>query len=318
MSRKASLGVILALAPAGLGSARAEVPSLIPYQGRLSDASGAPVQGLRDITFRIYDAEVLGNKLWEETQQNVQILRGLFSVRLGAANGWSPAIFAGGDSFLEIEIGGSAFTPRKRLVAVPYAANAALIGGKEISVFYRPAPDGSVDVGGGIVFQNMAEPPDTPTTGLGVLYARDGRLYFKNDDGLETDLATEARAGARGEPGDTGPAGLAGAQGLTGSPGPRGDVGPPGYPGPQGPPGAPGPLAPPPPRQSYSSELTRYRPTTCTSSISQWGAARSLKPSCTTSGGWAGNAGAPTCRYVEGTRISAYTVQWSWKTCAAR
>jgi len=66
-----------------LTTARAEIPHLINYQGKLSDANGTPVTGTKQITFRLYDTASGGTPLWEE-MQSVTINRGIFNVLLGS------------------------------------------------------------------------------------------------------------------------------------------------------------------------------------------------------------------------------------------
>ena len=59
----ASLGLMVALAPS---EARADVPNLLNHQGRLYDASGAPVTGPVDMEFALYDAELSPTAIWSE------------------------------------------------------------------------------------------------------------------------------------------------------------------------------------------------------------------------------------------------------------
>ncbi|RMG62207.1 MAG: hypothetical protein D6715_12485, partial [Calditrichaeota bacterium] len=49
----------------------AQAPRQLSYQGMLTDAEGNPVDGTRNMTFRIYDADVGGNELWEESHEMV-------------------------------------------------------------------------------------------------------------------------------------------------------------------------------------------------------------------------------------------------------
>ncbi len=62
----------------------AEVPSLINYQGRLTDEQGAPVTGNRTIKVRIYDAPTGGNMTYEETIGSVAVTHGTYSFRFGS------------------------------------------------------------------------------------------------------------------------------------------------------------------------------------------------------------------------------------------
>lgn len=64
--------------------AAAQVPSLINYQGRLSDASGAPVTGSKNFSISIYDAATAGNLLYTETIGAVTLdANGVYSFQFG-------------------------------------------------------------------------------------------------------------------------------------------------------------------------------------------------------------------------------------------
>ena len=80
--------VLLMIAGTSSPAVRAEpkpVPDLINYQGRvyLEDGS-ADVTGLYDIEFRLYHVSTDGTALWGERHVGVQVVRGAFSVILGA------------------------------------------------------------------------------------------------------------------------------------------------------------------------------------------------------------------------------------------
>jgi len=63
----------------------AAVPASINYQGRLTDAQGAPVTGNRTLAVKIYDAATGGNVLYAETIGAVAVKGGLYSFQFGAA-----------------------------------------------------------------------------------------------------------------------------------------------------------------------------------------------------------------------------------------
>jgi hypothetical protein len=196
-------------------SAMAEVPSLINYQGKLSDKSGNPVNGTKNFSVRIFDAKEGGKEIYEEEVGAVAVKDGLYSFGFGEAgksvvtpteilaradgekqvfnyitknkpilgnvkisgaglswtddagssdtskftstlnknSGAASAIFLtqapdsgtevlisydhnsdgvmgalsrGGQSWLEITVGGETLSPRERLVAVPFAVNSEL------------------------------------------------------------------------------------------------------------------------------------------------------------------------------------------------
>jgi hypothetical protein len=66
--------------------AAAQVPSLINYQGRLTDASGAPVTGSKNFSISIYDAATEGNLLYNETIGAVTLdANGVYNFQFGSA-----------------------------------------------------------------------------------------------------------------------------------------------------------------------------------------------------------------------------------------
>jgi hypothetical protein len=67
-------------------TASAQVPSLINYQGRLTDSNGAPVTGNKNFAISIYDAATGGNLLYEETIGAVTLdANGVYSFQFGSA-----------------------------------------------------------------------------------------------------------------------------------------------------------------------------------------------------------------------------------------
>ena len=70
------------------------VPKMLNYQGYLTDTLGSPVTDNLDMTFKIFDAVSSGNELWLETQSNVPIERGVFSVILGETTPIPDSVFA--------------------------------------------------------------------------------------------------------------------------------------------------------------------------------------------------------------------------------
>ena len=105
----------------------AEVPARINYQGYLTDTSGNPVaDGDYAMGFAIFDVPTSGTALWSESQ-TVSLAGGLYNVELGL-NPFSDDLFDG-DLYLEVEVNGEIFAPRKRLIATPFAMKAALSDG---------------------------------------------------------------------------------------------------------------------------------------------------------------------------------------------
>lgn len=108
--------------------AEAASPVVIPYQGKLTDASGAVINGAQSIRFSLWNAAAAGVELWNETQATVAVANGLFNVDLGTASAIPTSIFTGNDLFLEIKVGAdAAMTPRQRLGSVGYAIRAGIM-----------------------------------------------------------------------------------------------------------------------------------------------------------------------------------------------
>jgi len=98
-------------------------PSLqnrMSYQGRLTDAGGNPVNGTRNMTFRLFTAESGGSAIWTETQNNVPVNNGIFNVVLGVNAALDEANFHQ-PLYLEVVVAGQTLTPRQQLLGAPYA-----------------------------------------------------------------------------------------------------------------------------------------------------------------------------------------------------
>jgi len=117
-----------------------EIPNLIGYQGRLTDAGGNPIEGSRSITFRIYDASAGGNLLWDETHGNVTVTNGIFDVLLGSVDALNLPFDA--QYYLGIQVGADPeMTPRQKLASVGYAykaKDADTVGGIQVSTTPEP------------------------------------------------------------------------------------------------------------------------------------------------------------------------------------
>jgi hypothetical protein len=99
------------------------VPKLMNYQGYLTDTLGVPIDDTLDMTLKIYDASSTGNELWSETQTNVPIVRGVFSVILGESTAIPDSVFLDFTStWLELTLEGpQTLLPRTRITSVGYA-----------------------------------------------------------------------------------------------------------------------------------------------------------------------------------------------------
>ena len=140
MFRAPAVLCCLAFASAAL----ADAPAKLAYQGRLLDASGAPAQGVVDLTFSVFAAATGGNPLWSEPE-HVALTDGFYAVTLGDAAPLTPDVFDGTERFLETAVGGTALTPRQRVDSVPYAFAATTAAALQGNAVAPGAPgDGQV------------------------------------------------------------------------------------------------------------------------------------------------------------------------------
>ena len=103
-----------------LKSTTAQVPYVINYQGVLFDNDDQPVNGDRDLTFRLYDQEsaAVEDAIWEDTYLSVHIVSGLFTVELSIP----PSDFDNPDLWLGVQVdGGAELEPRLSITSVPYS-----------------------------------------------------------------------------------------------------------------------------------------------------------------------------------------------------
>src|SRR3990167_2314498 len=100
--------------------AYANAPRLISFQGQLTDTNGVRLQGNYSMTFRMYNVPSGGSSLWTEAQSSVSITSGVFDVELGSV---TPLTLAFDTQYwLGVSIAGNAeMTPRRKLLASPYA-----------------------------------------------------------------------------------------------------------------------------------------------------------------------------------------------------
>ena len=134
--QKGGAALVAALAGTGLAyssSASAQtVPLALTQQGRLLDATGAPVDGVAlAFSFSIYGADTGGTPIWTE-MQNITPDQGYFSARLGESTPFPATVFDGsrGALYLGIKIGADTeMAPRQKLTSVPFALLAANASG---------------------------------------------------------------------------------------------------------------------------------------------------------------------------------------------
>ncbi|KHO48132.1 MAG: hypothetical protein QT00_C0001G0145 [archaeon GW2011_AR5] len=98
-----------------------EVPTVIDFQGKLTDNNNNPQAGSFNMTFRIYNQSSGGALLWQENKL-VTVTDGLFSTLLGSVNAIN--LTFGEDYYVEMVVSGETFSPRYRIATAPYAFRA--------------------------------------------------------------------------------------------------------------------------------------------------------------------------------------------------
>jgi hypothetical protein len=102
----------------------AQLPETINYQGRLSHAGGALVNGTLAMSFAIYNDKNAATPLWTESYAAVQVTNGQFSVDLGSVTPLTSLTFDE-KYWLGITVGADPeMTPRKPFTSVGYAVRA--------------------------------------------------------------------------------------------------------------------------------------------------------------------------------------------------
>jgi hypothetical protein len=132
------------------------IPPYINYQGILTDDTGMPLDGLHDLTFKIYNDSTGGVALWTEVHPDVEVDDGLFNVILGKTTSFLDSLGVDDDPWMAIQVDTDPeIIPRMELTSVPYAFTAREAGIADTVDWYHitsmPAgfADGVDDVGGG-------------------------------------------------------------------------------------------------------------------------------------------------------------------------
>jgi len=115
-------GIICALIAIAASAMAAPVGTAFTYQGKLTDSSGNPVSGTRDMTFKVFDALTAGNQVGATVAKlGVNVSGGLFTVQLD----FSIGVFLGEKRWLEAAVAGETMSPRVELTPTPNAIVAA-------------------------------------------------------------------------------------------------------------------------------------------------------------------------------------------------
>jgi len=167
----------------------ADVPNLLNYQGRLTDASGNPKNGTFTMQFAVYDAETGGNQLpsgtpWGETQ-SVTVTNGVFNVLLGSVAALPGDLFEGGPSdtsgplrFLQVTVEGETLSPRRRIVSVAYAIETTT--SVSAGAFGGNGSDGALQVNGGTNVINLGGADTVVKNYTSISITGSGRVAFSN------------------------------------------------------------------------------------------------------------------------------------------
>src|SRR3989344_97114 len=128
--------LVLSLSPASLHAA----PGLLNFQGRLTDSGNNPRTGSFTMQFRITFGSDGSGELWSETQNNVPVSNGIFSVNVGASTPIPDTVFNTDTAYLEVTVAGEVLLPRQRLLSSSFAFNSAGVGGWTKAFFVSTAP----------------------------------------------------------------------------------------------------------------------------------------------------------------------------------
>jgi len=109
-----------AAVPAGDASVAVELNDQIPIQGRLTDASGVPLNGNYTVMLSIYETPTGGTLLCGSVMATVFVDHGLFNSTIDLCD--AANAIEGDQLYLGVKVGADAeMTPRLPIYAVPYA-----------------------------------------------------------------------------------------------------------------------------------------------------------------------------------------------------
>src|SRR3989338_9364671 len=114
MKKIAIISIIFSILSLSLSIAA--IPSVINYQGKLTDPNGNPLTGSYNFVFKIYDVSTGGTALWSETQNNVVVTNGIFTTMLGSSTAINLAFNS--QYYFEVAVNGETLTPRVKMGSV--------------------------------------------------------------------------------------------------------------------------------------------------------------------------------------------------------
>lgn len=150
LRRKSAIPLFVAVAVA---TSWAAPPSLIRYDGRLTDDAGVPLDGSYNVDFAIFNAATGGTAVWSEDRPPMAVENGVIEVMLGETTPLAPSVFSGPERWLEITVDGTALIPRQRLASVPYAH--ASQSSTDLDGFTAGNAAGQIPVSNGALNENL-------------------------------------------------------------------------------------------------------------------------------------------------------------------
>ena len=100
--------MIAALVVAGTAFARpfamSGAPTLVNFQGFLTDGGGMPIDGTVDLKFGVYATDSGGTALWEETHSSVAVTAGYYSVALGSITPLDASVFSDTTRYMQVSV----------------------------------------------------------------------------------------------------------------------------------------------------------------------------------------------------------------------
>jgi hypothetical protein len=112
-------------------NAQSAPPNLVHFQARVADAGGNPLNGLVTVEVRAYTVPVGGAPVWSESQL-VTALNGVVNLNLGSLVALPLTVFDSASVYLAVKVGADPeMTPRRQVIAVPYARRSATTHGLE-------------------------------------------------------------------------------------------------------------------------------------------------------------------------------------------
>ncbi len=187
----------------------ANQPHKLNFQGILTDSHGAPVVDTTyTFGFSIYDAEVAGNKLWEESKL-LTTSHGIYQTTLGNDSTLNTLSF-NAQYYVQITVNSTVLPLRTKLTTVPYAISANNVTGNVSA---------TATIADGLVVKSI--------NGLqnNMDFQVEGSLTMTIDP-IENKIILEGVAPIEGIQGPVGPQGPAGADGTIGKDGIAGSIGP--------------------------------------------------------------------------------------------